>query len=67
MCMCLKHNCTGPNHFSALASVISRGAHLIKPAMGSRQGIRLWQCPLTSCLSGPIHVNYEPLHTSPVE
>src|SRR6266568_421832 len=67
MRMCLKHNCTGTNHFPPLAALIAWRTYLIKPARGSRQGVRLWQCPLTGGSSGSIHVNYQPLPACPVE
>ncbi len=66
MRMCLKHHCTRPHDLSPLPTVIARRADLIKPAMGNRQGVRLWQRALTSCLSGSVHVDHEPVCTRPV-
>lgn len=65
--MRLKHNSTGTNDFSSLASGVARRADLIKPAMRNRQRIRLRQRALTSSSSGPINIGDEPLHPLPVE
>ena len=48
--MRLKHNSTGANHLSPLPPLIARRTDLIKPAMGSRQGVRLRQRALAGRL-----------------
>ena len=61
MRMRLKHNGPCPYHLSPLPPMIAQRTDLIKPAMGSRQGVRLRQRALAGCLSGSIHINDEPL------
>lgn len=58
---------SGTDHFSSLAALIAWRAHSLEPAMGSRQGVRLRQCSLTSRLSGSIHIDDQPPRTCPVE
>jgi hypothetical protein len=65
--MFLKHNSTSTNDFSSFPSSVAWCAHLIKPAIGSRQGVCLRQRALTSCLSGPIHIDHDPLPTGSVK
>lgn len=67
MRMCLKHNSTCAHDLSPLSSVIARCADLIKPTMGNRQGIRLWQRALSGCLSSSIHIDDHPLLAHPIE
>jgi|SRR5579875_621232 hypothetical protein len=54
-------DCTRANYFAPLPPLIPRRADLIKPATGSRQGVRLRQRSLPGCLSCSIHIDGEPL------
>lgn len=67
MRMRLEDHRPGANNLSPLAALIARRAHQIKPAMGSRQGVRLRKRSLAGHLSCPIHIHYCPLRSRPVE
>src|SRR5690349_18881891 len=67
MCMHLKHHSTRTHHLPSLASLIARRTYLLKPAMGSRQGVHFWQRTLSGGSPGPIHVNHKPRRTSSVK
>ncbi len=47
--------------------MIAWRADHIKPAMGDRQSVCLWLCPLTSRLSGPVHIEDHSLPTCSVK
>src|SRR5579884_937870 len=66
MHMCLKHNRSGADDFSPLASLIAWGTYQIETPMRRRQGVRLRKCALASGLPGPIHVDHEPSPSRPV-
>src|SRR5260370_41999633 len=61
MRMRLKHHSTRTHHLPPLPPVIAWRAHLLKSAMGYRQGVRLWQSSLAGGLSGPVYIDHHPL------
>lgn len=67
MRMRLEYNRTRSHYLSTLPALIARRTHLIKPTMGSRQGVCLRQRTLPSRLSGSVHVDDHPLLAHPIE
>src|ERR1700731_390650 len=62
MCMCLGAATVRVRTISPhFASLIARRTYLIKSPMGSRQGVRLRQCPLAGGSPGSVYIGDYPL------
>jgi hypothetical protein len=66
MRMRLQNGGARSSHFPAFVSKIARSTDLVQATMGSREFLKTKERSLTSGLFGPIHIDDDPVVSSPI-